>query len=138
MKHIVQHNRVPTRPGPPQDTELLLLLLLRIDGSITEQSEQQGHFFSKRLTVCGPFTADRPLACHHHSLWFMLSCLPRTHQSVLFNFSFRSRGWRDLYHCPCRLRCLPLSSFCRFPLCRASWLLRCLAFSCVRTTAFIF
>lgn len=26
-------------------------------------------------------TANRPLVCHHHSLWFMLSCLPRTHQA---------------------------------------------------------
>lgn len=54
MKHIVQHNRVPTSRGPPQDMAMLLPLL-RIDGAITEQLEQQGHFFGKRLTVCGAF-----------------------------------------------------------------------------------
>lgn len=37
----------------------------------------------------------------------MLSCLPRSHQSTLFNFTFRSWGCRDLYHCHCRLWCLP-------------------------------
>lgn len=45
-------------------------------------------------------TAKRPLKCHHHSLWSMLSCLPQSRRASCL-ISLSASGILDLFYYPC-------------------------------------